>query len=303
MLPPFSHPSSDKLLRKVFDVFSSKKVFQRKNRHIIFVCGGSVQPRSRSMRHRFLKYSRDSIENFRFFLAEAATQDLTQHGEPQFINIADFETLVAEVSDCILLFPESAGSIAEIGFFANSTKAVKKLLVVNDLTMQSDSFINIGLIDRINNKSIFRPIIITRYNQPDFPQIRERLISRLPAKTGKKFDFIKYYELNVQQRLFVIFQLIYIFKALKYESIIKSLTTIFGHIDNETEINHLISILVAAKYLERRGDDLEYFIPSAGAEPFLEFRNFDIQELQADVVAFYEEYHRETYDIIGEVSR
>jgi hypothetical protein len=65
----------------------------------------------------------------------------------------------------------------------------------------------------------------------------------------------------------------------------------------------LLSILVAVNYLERKGDDLEYFVLTSNAKPFLEFRNFDINELQADAVSFFEKNHSETYNIIQEISR
>jgi hypothetical protein len=302
MISPFAHPSSVKLLGRVSEVFQSKKVFQRKDRHIVFVCGGSVQLRSRSKRASFLRYSQSSLNNFRIFLAETATKDLSQH-EESFINIADFETLIAEVSDCIIIFPESAGSIAEIGFFTNSIKAVKKLLVINDFKKQSDSFINIGLIDKINKKSIFRSTIPIDFSHPEFSAIKDRLISRCPARTAKRLHFRNFSQFDTQQKLYIIFQIVFIFKAMKLEYIIECLSKVFGKVKNRKQIKYLISILIAANYLERKGDDLEYFIPTKTAEPFLEFRNYDINDLQADAVSFFEKYDKETYKVIGDNSR
>jgi hypothetical protein len=303
MTSPFNLPSSTMLLGKVSNVFKSGKIFQLRNQHIIFVCGGSVQPRKRSMRAHFMRYAQDSLENFSIFLAESATQDITKHGDPEFINIADFETLIVEVSDCILLFPESAGSIAEIGFFTNSKNAISKLMVVNDIKKQSDSFINIGLIDRINSKSTFRPIISMNYNKPDLLQIKQRLCDRLPARTAKKLEFVEFSNFGLKQKLFIILQIIFIFKALKFESIIDCLEKIFSKVKRTKQVRHLLSILVAVNYLERKGDDLEYFVLTSNAKPFLEFRNFDINELQADAVSFFEKNHSETYNIIQEISR
>lgn len=112
-----NHPSGTVLLDEVKTIFETKKIVQKIDRHIIFVCGGSIKDYSRSARKRFLKYAKKNLSKFRIFLAEDASKDLTNYDNPQFINIAGFESLVTAVSDCIILFPESPGSIAEVGFF------------------------------------------------------------------------------------------------------------------------------------------------------------------------------------------
>jgi len=298
---PFAHPSSKRLLGLVSDIFRTKVVFQRKDRYIVFVCGGPVRAKSRSMRYRFLKYSQSTLRQYRFFLVEAATRDLTQHNDPEFINLAAFETLVAEIADCIILFIESPGSIGELGFFANSKTAVKKLLVVNDVKRQNDSFINIGLVDKVNTKSDFKAVIWLDRSKPDFLPIEKRLISRLPAKSGKKFEFKKFAELTPKQQLYVLFQIIYIFKALRFESIVHCLKDIFENV-RKKRIRYLLSVLISIQYIERKGDDLEYFVPTKRAEPFLDFRNYDVRDLQATAVKFFKEHHNETYRLLAEVA-
>jgi len=300
MTSQFSHPSSDKLLGTVLEVFQNRKIYQRKDRHIIFICGGSVKTYSRSIRRVFLKYAKSQLTQFRVFLAEAATQDLILHNEPEFINVADFETLIAEISDCIIIFPESAGSIAELGFFANSEKAIKKLLVVNDILEQDDSFINVGIIDRINSYSDFRQIIITDYKNPDFSHVESRLINRLPVRHAKKFQFDIFEKLDLLQKFYILFELIFIFRALTFDSTIYCLEKIFGKVDKK-EIKQLLSILIAVNYIKRFGEDLDYYVIERGVDQFLEFRNYDIQKLITYTTSFYKDYHTETYDIIKEV--
>lgn len=298
MTKSFTHPSSRYLLERVSDVFKSKKIVQRKDRHILFLCGGSVAPRSRYMRKRFINYSEDSLPEFRMFLAEAATRDLTQHGSSDFVNIADFEELVSEISDCIVLFPESPGSIAEVGFFANSNNAIKKLLVINDVAKQGESFINIGIFDKINKESNFRPVLVMDYKHPNFGMIKERL-SRLPLKTTKSFEIKKFSSLKDYEKLYVIFQIVFIFKALTFEDIMYCLRQIIGSNRNDSDkVKHLLSILIATKYIERRGDAQDYFVPTSTTKPFLEFRNYDIQDLQAIITSFFKQHKVEAYDFI-----
>jgi len=299
---PFAHPSGQRQLGIVSDAFRTKKVFQRKDRHIVFVCGGPVRVRSRSMRYRFLKYSQKSLSQYRFFLAEAATKDLIEHNEPQFINLVDFESLVAQISDCIILFLESPGSIGELGYFVNTKETVKKLLVINDVKKQKDSFINNGLLDKVNEKSAFKAIIWLDRGRPDFLPVKKRLETRLPAKQGKRFKFEKFSKLRPQQQLYVVFQILHIFGALRFESLVYCLKHIFEGFVKESRVRHLVSVLVSIEYLERAGDDLQYFIPARKAEPFLEFRNYDVRDLRARTINFFKMHHFETYQLLAETA-
>jgi hypothetical protein len=290
--------SSQSLFDSVVKVFSSKIIYQTRDRHIIFLCGGPVSPHSMSMRHRFINFSKESLTEFRIFLAEDAATDLIKHSdEPDFLNIAVFESIIAEISDCIILFPESPGSIAEMGFFSNSKSAIKKLLVVNDFSKQGDSFINVGIVDKINSKSIFRQMIWIDYGNPNFETIAQRLRDRLPIKTGKRFEFKGFSELTMPQKLFVIFQIIYIFRALSFGDIVFCLEKIFGKC-KEKQVKHLLSILIAAKYVERKGYGDEFFVVSPLAKPFLEFRHYDIQDLQAKITSFFQKNKLENLRVL-----
>jgi hypothetical protein len=296
MPTPFSHPRGVALLRQATVAFKTKKITHRNDRHVIFLCGGSVNPYSRSLRYRFLKYFEDQLHAFRLFRAEDASRDLIQHNAPTFLNIASFESLIADISDCIIIFPESPGSIAELGFFTHSNTALQKLLLVNDLNFQSDSFINLGLVDKINSKSIFRQTIVIDFKNPDFSLIKRRLEDRLP-KSAKTFEYKKFKDLSKPHKLHILFQIIFLFRALKFESVVHCFNQIFGT-TNEKQVKHILSILIAAKYVERRGDDLSYFVPSPKALPFLEFKNYDVNDLQAKATEFFRRDHPETFNVI-----
>ena len=74
----------------------------------------------------------------------------------------ELENILADSVDCIVIFPESPGSFAEIGAFSNNEKLAKKMIVLSNKKYKYDkSFINYGpyrLIKRsksgkvINNK-------------------------------------------------------------------------------------------------------------------------------------------------------
>jgi len=296
MILPFTHPSSTQLLERVKNIFRTKNIRQRKDRHIIFLCGGPIKPRARSVRNRFLKYSDIALPQFRIFLAEHASKDLSRHNQPEFVNLADFESFATEFADCVIVFPESAGSIAELGYFTHNKKIIRKLLVVNDSNKQNDSFINIGLIDKINHKSDFRQTILIDYKDPEFLTIKQRLLDRLPTQQSSKFVYKQFDKLKSYQELFVVFQIVYLFRALKFNNIVYCISEIFGNA-REKKIRFLLSILISAKYIERAGDDLDYFIPASNVTPFLEFRSYDINNLIAEILLFYQKVHLESYNI------
>jgi hypothetical protein len=123
---PFLHPSSGMLIERVAHAFGSNDAFLVADRNLLFVCGGPVTSACNSLRKEFLRYAQTELPNFRVFLAEAALQDIAQYNAPDFLNLALFEDFVAEFADCILLFPESPGSYAEIGFFSAYEKILNR---------------------------------------------------------------------------------------------------------------------------------------------------------------------------------
>lgn len=297
----FSHPSNKGLLGRVYDTLNNSSIKKRKDRRIIFICGGRVKPYSRSLRNRFIKYSSNALSNFRVFLAEAATLDMLANSDkPEFLNVADFETLVAKIADVIIIFPESAGSYAELGFFTNSSEAAEKTLVVNDMTKQRDSFINIGLLDKLNATSTLKPAILIDIKKPDFNQIKFRLSTRFGAGSRKTYRYNNFKEMDTQEQLYMTFQMIYIFRALSIRSVIYCIQNIFGDVQ-EKKIKQFLSILVATGYLKRSEINNDYFLPENKVTPFLEIPGSILYKLQASATLYYKKYHLETYDVLREV--
>jgi hypothetical protein len=82
-------------------------------RQLLFVCGGSAAPDSNTLRSKFLQYADAELHAFRVFLAEAAATDVMEYHQPRFLNLAEFERALANIADCILIFPESPGSLSD----------------------------------------------------------------------------------------------------------------------------------------------------------------------------------------------
>lgn len=293
------HPSSDALIERVAHIFQNKKILATRSRYIAFLCGGSVKSRARSMRKRFIKYAKHNLPSVRIFLAENAQTDISEHSDPELINVAEFEELIASISDCIIIFPESPGSYAELGYFAKHERIRESLLVVNDENLQSeDSFINNGPIRMIDEFSAFQPVILLSFKggDPDFNHIVQRLRNRFPSRYRKSFEFGPWNLFSNKVKMFLIFEIVRMFRILNVESIKYILEKIFGQIE-DVELKRLISILVASMHFERLGDDKQFFATSKSAEPFFEFDNFNITTLWLDVNLHFKKHAPICYEL------
>jgi hypothetical protein len=289
------------LISRVAHVFTESGNYLTVDRHLLFVCGGSVQPTHTSLRKQFLAYANTELPNFRVFLAESATKDIFEYHPPHFLNLAQFEEFIAAYSDCIVLFPESHGSLAEIGFFAAYPRIRAKLLVVNDLLLQSvDSFINNGPLALINIDSDFRPVIhLNRKRRPvDFSPIKQRLL-RFPSQRRMRFTFASYNELLPVARIGVILEIARIFSPISIDGILFITEAIFGNANYE-DMKHIISLTVAVEYLSRVGELSDLFVLHENSKPIFALRNpEEINRLRISVLDFYRQHFPDLYALLG----
>lgn len=300
---PFLHPSARVLLKRVALYFRSEEVFVSRDHSIIFVCGGTEEG---CMRKRFLTYVEAELKGMRVFLAEDAQRDFVTHGEPEFVNIAEFEEVIAQVADCVIIFPESPGSYAELGYFAKHEEIRRRVLIVNNGILQGeDSFISIGPIELVNAHSLFRTTIQMDFSscEPPFHLVKQRLEQRIPASANrrKRFEYKKYKDLGVREKMFVVMELINIFQALTLDGVEYAMKSIFRN-KKRAEIKRLLSVLVSVDYIRRAGDSLEYFVINRRASSFMEFDTTNINELRLAAVDHYEKHHRATAAVVRGLS-
>jgi len=264
---------------ELVSLFRSADIFTRRDRRLIFLCGGPVLRSKNSFRKKLLHHAQASLRDFRFFLAEDAARDIIGHGHPIFVNIAEFEALVSALADCIVVIPESPGSIAELGYFSAQKSIRDKVLVVNDLAYQGDqSFLNLGPIELINRHSIYRPALhFSLHNRnPDFRAIGRQL-RRYKLQNRGHFEFRQYGQLPLEHRLFVVFELIYLFGRINFEALQLAVRFVFlgGRPLSQKrarELRQLVSILCAGQYV-RRLDHGTLLAPLPSVEPFLDIRS------------------------------
>jgi len=284
---PLRHPKGKELLGRVAQAFFASGSYIVRDSNIMFVCGGPMN--SDCMRPRFCEYAKENLGQLRVFLAEDAQRDLVTHEEGEFYNIGEFEEFIGSVSACIVLFPESAGSFTELGFFSKNEDIRRKLLVVNDQSLQGqDSFISLGPINMIDRYSQFRPTIQMPFDDdPPFHYIKQRIEKRIPEKRRGRLRKKPYKNVLSAEKLFVLLELINIFQALNLESIIYGMKSVFGNA-NEKEIRQLLSILIAAKYVQRDGPALEYCKVNPGARSFFDLDSLDLSGFRLEVLDFYQ---------------
>jgi hypothetical protein len=289
-----------KLVSDVSSIFKSKKLFLSQDRHIIFLCGGPVKRPQSSSRSKFCHYARTSLKNVTFFLAEDASRDFIKHGDPEFINLSEFEKFIAGVANGVILFPETHGAIAELGLFSGHVEIRKKLLVVNDRQHQGqDSFINLGPMDTVDKYSLFKPRLVLDLGvpKPNFSDVTDRLERLGQFRNRKVFRTDRFKDMPPNERLFVVLELVNLFGALSFAEIAEVVTYIFGK-PKARELRHLLSVLIAANYLRRKGPDEEVFSPANPPHSFFDFEGFDYDGLKVEIVDYYQTYDPDRVDLL-----
>jgi hypothetical protein len=129
---------------------------------LIFLCGGRTSdqrhsgPSYQSVRDYFFRYIRTNHSDIakRVRLAEEINDWFDQG---VFTDLLELEEYLADLSDVIILFVESPGSIAELGAFAASDTVRPKILTVINSLHPGRSFIADGPIRRL--RSVDPPLV------------------------------------------------------------------------------------------------------------------------------------------------
>jgi hypothetical protein len=307
MSHPFLHPGGKILLERVSQLFRSDEAYILRDSNILFVCGGPMVCSNNtslpSMRSRFFAYAKTELMNLRMFLAEDAEKDYVTHDDPEFHNVAKFEEIIGDVCDCLVIFPESPGSFAEIGYFAKNKRLTKKILVAHKADLQGeDSFILRGPIQIIDSDSHFAPTLQIDYgDHANFLPIKQRIEKRITGKKRKKFEFVNYSSMTTRQRFFCIFEILRFFQVMTFIQIKYAFKSIFEHA-RQSDIKNLLSILVAADLVRRRGRDHQYFCINRHAKAFMEFDEFDDALFRLEVIDFYNRHFDDVAAMVKKLS-
>jgi len=243
------------------------------------------------------------LNDFNFLLAEDAFADISDNTPFCFRNIAEFEHLLSEVVDCIVIFPESPGSFAELGFFAHSDARLLTL-VVNPLHLQGEeSFINAGAIDYINKDSNFRPqvhIQFDRNSTPDFSPVVDRLERRLKKTNRKKIELAPAAEMPSQLVMYLLTYLVSTCKVVH----VADLKFLFFELLNEgaevVAFDEIVSFSLAANLVARVGSGGEYLVSTSRKNPFIEVDSGAVSEATLSCIQFYQKHFPDVLNLLRE---
>jgi hypothetical protein len=240
-----------------------------------FICGskGDTAPDGRpSLRSEFLRYLVEhKIQGLRPVVAEKAIEEFSREPEEPFVNLSEFESLIAESVDSVLIFPESPGSFAELGLFSGTEQLAKKTLIANRDEHQRSSFLTLGPIHHIAAVSDFRPLPITVGNESlgSFATIVERLRGEEKIrKRRRRYEHGPLKELDQRTQLAVIAELVAVCGVLTEENFKFLLRTVFGAYDI-SRVRRQLALLVAMRLIRR--SDASDIIAISDAESLIEF--------------------------------
>lgn len=284
---------------------------------IIFVCGG---PRND------LKYpptsARDSIVRSLWKTHKAVAEQITEAEEVQdwlreghYSNLIEFETDIADLASLIVLFVESAGSIAELGAFSVIPPIASKLLVfIRDNSYEQDSFISLGPIKHLEKiKATVRvyPWTLSKttrndeFGPADIESV-DRLaldicndISNALTKSPKSSAFNKKLPGHV---MLLICDLVDISLALKLGEILEYLQNFDIRI-SEGELKKYLYLLEKFKLLEKKYYGDHYFIPT-DSHAFVSFKfkeskfSHDRLKFKTDMAVYYSDNDRTRHNAL-----
>ena len=252
------------------------------------------------MRPRFRAFAKERLPQWHIFIAERTWADLLSRDGAEHHNLGVIEDLIGQIADAIVLFPESPGSFAELGYFAKVQKLARKVLVVTDYAYQGeDSFIGLVPIPLIDSKSIYRPSIPLIYREEtDFSLIGQRLANR--TKRRRQSFKRESRALDEREYLFVVLELIRIFRVITVDGIEYVIKSIFGHARIKT-IKHVVAILVGTGLVSRCGPDGDFCCVAPGESTFMEFKGVNEADFTFKLLDFYRTRARDIADLVIEL--
>ncbi len=96
MTQVFSTSPGQKLLASLREIFTNKRIYQRQDRFIVFVCGGKDE---NSFRSQFIEWAQSNLPEFICLKAEDALKDSFAGEGRTFVNLTTFESIIASVAN------------------------------------------------------------------------------------------------------------------------------------------------------------------------------------------------------------
>ncbi|MDP3587706.1 MAG: retron St85 family effector protein [Sulfuricurvum sp.] len=265
-------------------VFTTVKSI-REHLEVVFVFGMASDDTLKSNRAKFLTYINAHRTPFNFITIEALYNDLKAYSSnkkgvtAQRIALVDLELRAIKQAHSLIIFPESAGSYAELGYFTAIEETKQKMYIANDYAYSDqESYLN-HLIDVIHNTRTLRPLFLD-FNHVGIPEDRfDRLIENL----AKDYEANRQVHKFVNSLLFplaITYELIRLLPFLTYTQLqiaTEMILDTFSDIRYDTkDFTVNISMLVVSGLIIRQEvEENIYFLP---VDENYEFISFSLSE-------------------------
>lgn len=248
----------------------------------IFLCGAAITDTSK-IRYKLKEALSDWWNSYQYDLVfpEDIFDELLYSRQGK--DLLSLENLLAESIDTIVIIPESPGSFAELGAFANDEQLRKKIVCVLDKKYRKDkSFINQGPIKLVKKANKHGVVYIDPKNlgkniKHVHTAIKEIKKSSTPKVPSKK--------INLLQLDNFLLPLIYLVEPISNETIVNCLQAVTEDEINSTQIAMTaLNILTKRKFIEitPRG----YILTTLGKESYWNLKRISSRiKIQDEIVA------------------
>lgn len=216
----------------------------RRSKINIFLCGADIGDKGKA-RYKMAKLL-ESKGRFELLYPEEVFDDLLMG---QGHSLLTLESILANSVDAILIFPESPGSLAEVGAFANDKLLLEKLICISEKKHQKKkSFINFGPLRLIKSSKTGKLIYID-YSDFDDEAKRDKVYEMFVHALNKmrKFNPIKPHIGNILETENFVLPCIYLIDELTNVNLynvmehITSLDSKYCEIATKSALGRLIS--------------------------------------------------------------
>ncbi|MDD5400928.1 MAG: retron St85 family effector protein [Sulfurimonas sp.] len=255
-------------IEELIFIFKAPKSL-KEHLEIVFVFGGTSKNLQDTTREQFLSYAISCDTPFKFITIEAIYNDLKEfsnigHGiTAKRTALVELELYAIKQSYSLVIFPESVGSYAELGYFTAIPETKAKIYVANHYDFASaNSYLN-HIIDVIHNNKDIRPLLMDFKSATKTTKFEE-LITNLTKDYTNKHSSVRLTESELFP-LSVTYEIIKLLPTLTYkqlqmatEMILKEFTSVY----KSKNFTTIISILVVSDLIRRVIlEDFIYFTP------------------------------------------
>lgn len=245
------------------DVYKPANTFKT----TIFLCGADISQKDK-IRYKIaeeLKQSWPTSFYYDIIYPEDIFDELLFSSKKS--DLLSLEGLLAESVDAIVIIPESPGSFAELGAFANDEKLRKKLICLVDIKYKKDkSFINQGPLKLVKKENPHGLIFIDPNNIEDEINKLTSSLRKMKGNSSKSNDVISLLQIDN-----FLLPSIYLLEPISKDTLIQLVQVATKDEENSFQITTTaLTSLTKKRHIELTTNG--YKLTTLGVESFLKFR-------------------------------